>query len=178
MISRVVSRRARLAVALLVVAGTGLIGGAAFGQSRNEAITASRFSLTVGGQEIASFSELVSIVEEIEVVHQLVTTPTGQVVSQPRPGSRNPPTIVLKREKTNGVEMQSWHDAAWRDLANGLRDAGLTVFDDKGRVTHRYQFTNAWPRKLETTMQITSGGAGVLMETVTMTCEFIQRVGV
>jgi hypothetical protein len=51
------------------------------------------------------------------------------------------------------------------------------MFNTKGDPVARYHLTDAWPQKVEITT-LTSGAAEVLTETVTLTCDFLQRVSV
>jgi hypothetical protein len=118
-----------------------------------DALTAARFSITIDGHEIASFSEL-------QGINTLAT----------------PPTIVLKRGKSSSREMWSWHEAARTgQMSAGRKNASLIMYDYEGKPVARYQLTNAWPSKIEIG-SLKAGASEVLMETVTMVCDHIQRV--
>jgi phage tail-like protein len=122
-----------------------------------------RFELTIDGHSLAVFSELVSIASVVEVADAV-------------PGRRVPPTVTLKRGMTRNIEMAAWHELViLGDVAAARKSCSLTMFNAKGDPVARYHLTDAWPQKVEVGMAVSSG---VLMETVTMTCDFIQRVSV
>ena len=74
-------------------------------QQPNDALTAARFSITIDGYEIASFSELSGISTEVEAVDFLESS-DKEVVFKKLPGKRKPPHVVLKRGK-NSSEQES-----------------------------------------------------------------------
>lgn len=110
-------------------------------------------TLSVDGVEIARFSELVDI-----------------------DATARPPTVVLERGKSNSVEMRAWHEAARRgDPSAARKSASLVMYDYDGKPVARYHLENAWPSKIEIG-SLKAGASEVLMETITMVCEHIQRV--
>ena len=75
-----------------------------------DALTAARFSITIDGYEIASFSELQGITTSVEVV-DFVESSDKEIIIKKLPGRKNPPTLVLKRGKNSGMELWGWHEA-------------------------------------------------------------------
>ncbi|HET6342028.1 MAG TPA: phage tail protein [Gemmatimonadota bacterium] len=109
--------------------------------------------LSADGVEIAQFSELADIKTRAK-----------------------PPTIVLKRGKAKGRELQAWHEAVrMGDMAAARKSASLVMYDYDGKPVARYHLENAWPSKIEIG-GLKAGSSEVLMETVTLVCEDIQRV--
>jgi phage tail-like protein len=134
-----------------------------------------RFELTIDGHSLAVFSELVSIASVVEVADAVSSSPTETILKK-LPGRRVPPTVTLKRGMTRNIEMAAWHELViLGDVAAARKSCSLTMFNVKGDPVARYHLTDAWPQKVEVGMAVSSG---VLMETVTMTCDFIQRVSV
>ena len=157
-----------LAVALATAAwaAMGAIGD-------GDPITAARFSITIDGNEIAAFAELGGISSGIDSTEMELSGGTGLRL----PGKRTPPTVTLTRGLTRGLELSAWHEAA---LAGGLatrKNADLVMYDVEGRPVARYHLENAWPAKLEIG-GLKAGASEVLMETITLVCEKIQRVSV
>src|SRR5215216_355240 len=76
----------------------------------NDALTAARFSITIDGYEIASFSELQGITTEVVPVDFLEST-DKEVIFKKLPGQIKPPTIVLARGKNSSMELWAWHEA-------------------------------------------------------------------
>jgi phage tail-like protein len=145
--------------------------------TRPDTISASRFSITIDGYEIASFSELQGITTEIEPVELLEST-DKEVVLKKLPGKLRPPTVVLKRGKNSSMELWAWHEAARKaDVAAARKSCSLTMYNVDGKPVARYWLEHAWPSKLEIGA-VKAGHGEVLTETVTLVCEALQRVAV
>ena len=136
---------------------------------QQDGITAARFGLTIDGVEIASFSELQGISSSVE----LIPSDDGQLL-----GPRKALVVVLKRPLNRDISIASWHELViLGDVAAARKSCSLIMYDAEGKPVARYYLQNAWPSKLEVG-SLKAGASEVLMETVTMTCEFIQRVSV
>jgi phage tail-like protein len=173
------SRRALLNTAGAVggtVLAASMLSGTASAQTPGAPITANRFSLVVNGQEIAAFSELSGITAEVEAVDYWQTGSNGPAVTKPQAGKLKPPTIVLRRAMGGGMELWAWHEAVRSgQAAAARRSCSLIMFANTGRPVAKYFLTNAWPAKIELT-GLKAGANDVLMETITLTAEAIQRV--
>jgi phage tail-like protein len=134
-------------------------------------IAPTRFSLTIDGVEIAQFSELSSIKSEI------APDDLAGILLKKLPGKRTPPTITLRRGLTADVQMWAWHESARQAHGEARKLASLTMYDATGTPVSRYHLENARPSKVEVGA-LTGGPGEVLYETVTLTCEDIQRVAV
>ena len=143
----------------------------------NDALTAARFGLTVDGYEIASFSELAGITSQVDVV-DYIETGTKESLFKKLPGKRKPPTIILTRQRSNDLRLFAWHRSSTRPGGSPDRKScALTMYNVDGKPVKRYHLHHAWPSNLEVG-GLRAGPSEVLMETVTMTCENIQRVSV
>lgn len=140
-----------------------------------DAVTATRFSLTIDGYEIATFAELQSIVAEIEPVVYLEST--DQSVHYNRlPGTLKPPTVVLKRGMNGSMELWAWHETVRKGaIASARRSCSLTMFNAEGKPVAKYYLEKAWPSKIDIT-GLKAGASEVMYETVTLVCENLQRV--
>ena len=76
---------------------------------------------------------------------------------------------------TRSLEIVAWHELAQLDNAAARKNAALIAYNAGGTPVARWNLTNAWPAKLQLNTQGT-GTAQVLMETVTLVSERIQRV--
>ena len=151
-------------------------GGVGSGQD-HDALTAARFELTIDGHSLAIFSELAGISSSVDVVDYISSSATETILKK-LPGKRTPPTVTLKRGMTRNIEMAAWHELViLGDVAAARKSCSLTMYNTKGDPVARYHLTDAWPQKVEIGA-LKAGASEVLMETVTMTCEFIQRVAV
>jgi phage tail-like protein len=142
-------------------------------RARDEPIAAARFTLTIDGADLVSFSELGGLVSGFDP-SQLESTPAAL---KKLPGKRTPPTVILQRGMTKNIELSAWHEAALAGAARFRKKAVLTMFAADGSELARWNLESAWPAKLE--IGALKDGAGeVLMETVTIVCERIQRISV
>ena len=141
----------------------------------SDALTAARFSITIDGYEIASFAELLGITTEVEAV-ELMESTDKSVVLKKLPGKVKPPTLVLKRGKNASMELWAWHEAVLNgDIVAARKSCSLVMYSTDGKPVARYHLEHAWPAKLEIGA-LKAGASEVLMETVTLVCEHIQRV--
>ena len=141
----------------------------------SDALTAARFSITIDGYEIASFAELLGITTEVEAVELMESTDKA-VVLKKLPGKTKPPTLVLKRGKNTSMELWAWHEAVLNgDIVAARKSCSLVMYSTDGKPVARYHLEHAWPAKLEIG-GLKAGASEVLMETVTLVCEHIQRV--
>jgi phage tail-like protein len=134
-------------------------------------LSAVRFELTIDGHSLASFSELVGI-------SSTATVPSSPSSVSAVGAPLGSPTVTLRRGMTRNIEIAAWHELViLGDVTAARRSVSLTAYDIGGRPVARYHLTDAYPSKLEITT-LKAGASEVLMETVTMTCAFVQRVSV
>jgi phage tail-like protein len=140
-------------------------------------ITASRFSITIDGYEIAAFSELKGITTEVKPVEHLEST-DKELVLKKLPGKREPATVELSRGKTSDMALWAWHEAVLQgDILAARKSASLVMYGADGKPVARYHMENAWPSIVKVGA-LKAGANDVLMETVTIVCETLQRVSV
>ena len=143
--------------------------------AENSPITAARFSITVDGYEIASFSELQGVRTEIKTVEFIESGEKG-LVQMNIPSNPVLATIILKRAQTQDPQMWSWHEAArFGEMGAARKSCSLVMFDAAGKPVARYHLENAWPCKIELGA-LRAGSSEVLTETVTIVCDHLQRV--
>jgi phage tail-like protein len=141
----------------------------------HDALTAARFSITIDGYEIASFSELQGITTEVEPVAFLESS-DKEVILKQLPGKATPGRVVLKRGKNSSMELWAWHESVLQgNIVAARKSCSLVMYNFDGAPVARYHLENAWPSKLEVGA-LKAGASEVLMETVTIVCERIQRV--
>jgi phage tail-like protein len=139
-------------------------------------LVAARFSITIDGVEIAQFSELVELSSGIDPSDlRLGLDEKDKLFLKKLPGKRKPPTVTVKRGKTRDLAVFEWHHDALLRGAQARRSCTLTMYATDGQATAKYYLENAWPSKIEIS-GLKAGASEVLYETVTLTCEDIQRV--
>ncbi len=179
--SAAISRRSILLGALGVTAmaalGPAATAVAAAGGPSQAPTTATHFSISIDGTEIASFRELVGITSEVEPIEYLQAT-GKEVIFKKLPGKTKPPTVTLKRSLSGGMALWTWHEAVRQGkIAAARKDCALVMYDTSWTAVARYHLVNAWPSKLEIS-GMKAGSSEIAYETVQLTCEGIQRVAV
>jgi phage tail-like protein len=140
----------------------------------SQAITASRFSITVDGYEIASFSELQGIKTELKTT-EFVESGDNGLVQMNIPATPVLASIVLKRAQTTDPQMWAWHEAArFGQMGAARKSCSLVMYDAANEPVARYHLENAWPSKIELGA-LRAGSGDVLSETVTIVCDHLQR---
>jgi phage tail-like protein len=151
-------------------------GGVGQGQDF-DALTAAMFELSIDGHSMAQFSSLSGISSAIDVVDYIQSDGKENILKK-LPGRRTPPTVVLERGMTRNIEMAAWHElVVLGDVAAARKSCSLTMFNTKREPVARYHLTEAWPSKVEIGA-LKAGASEVLIEKVTIVCEFIQRTSV
>jgi phage tail-like protein len=167
-------RRRRFFRSVLLTLAIGMAAAASALAGQTVGLVADRYALlSADGKEIASFTELGSIISEVSVP---ATSGNGQNGQNGKLAKNF--SVTLRRGKTNGLEMWAWHEqAVLADIAGARRSVSLVMFNTDGKPVARYLLEHAWPSKLEIGA-LKAGSSEVLMETVTIVCERIQRVAV
>jgi hypothetical protein len=136
----------RLVATTLVVLAAALPAEA----GQNDALTAARFSITIDGYEVASFSELATF----------------------DPKARSP-TLVLRGGRSATAALWAWHEAAQAgQMAAARKSAVLVGYDRSGRAVARYHLTDAWPSKISIGRD---RRGGKLAESLVIACRRVQR---
>ena len=76
---------------------------------------------------------------------------------------------------TSDLELAAWHELAMNDWSAARKNASLVMYDATGTPVARYRLENAWPAKLEIG-SLKAGASSILLETVTLVCDHLQRV--
>jgi phage tail-like protein len=177
-------RRTLLSVLVVGALAAVAVAGAAFATSNRsmpavppEDSSVVSFGLTAGGQDIGLFRDLVTMSSGADPA-TLVNTAGDRNVKTLLPAKRPPDFVVLSHGLTSSTEIQAWHDLVLDgNVAGARKDAVLTLYDSAHQPVARYHLENAWPSKVELG-ELESGTTQVVMETVTIVCERIQRVSV
>jgi phage tail-like protein len=156
---------------LIVVLGAFVPATISIGAFSDPPTTIVRTSIVIDGVEIAAFGELVAIRSGNDDILELGG---GRLVL---PRSRTLPTAVLRRAHTADMGIWSWHLAALQNAPAARKSCSLVMYDAENKPVARYHLENAWPAKVEIGA-LKAGASEVLMETVTLVAEQIQRVGV
>ena len=143
--------------------------------------TPARFSITIDGYEVASFSELQGITTEIKTV-EFVEGRDDPVrflnqFANVQAGINLPTTyrVRLARRSGSGRSLSSWQSPGSTTSLSSRKKCVLAVNDSQSKPVARYYLENAWPQKVQIMPGFsTQSGNAVAMETVTIACEGIS----
>ena len=139
-------------------------------------ITAARFEISIDGHSLAVFSELAGIATEVETVDYIPSGESESVFLNRHAALRKRISVRLRRARSNNMDMWTWHESARSDPRKPPRKVQLYLHEGRDKPAARYSLESAWPSKIDIVGP--KAGGTTSMETVTMTCEFIQRVSV
>jgi phage tail-like protein len=140
-----------------------------------DVITANRFAIVIDGYEIAVFSEMSGINAEVEPSEYWETSGDTIAVNK-LPGKVKPPTVTLKRGMNGSLELWSWHESVRQGtMGAARRSCSLIMYNAEGKPVAKFWLEKAWPSKMDLA-GLKAGAGEALIETVTLTCEDIQRV--
>ena len=104
------------------------------------------FQLEVGGNPVAGFSEVTGVNMESGIIEYREGSDPTHV--RKIPGLSKYGNITLKRGFTDDTYLADWR----KTVINGLterRDGAIILMNEAGLPALRWEFTNAWPSKLE-----------------------------
>ncbi len=130
-----------------------------------------RFLLEIDGIVQAGFSECTGLGSDVEVVEYREGGDPNTV--RKLRGRVTYPDLVLKWGITDSRELYDWHQRA---IAEELdrKNGSVILLDDLGEEKVRWNFFNAWASKYEGP-SFDSKGSDVAMDTLTLSCERVER---
>jgi phage tail-like protein len=141
-------------------------------------IAAARFSITVDGYEIASFSELQGITTEVTPVEHARLALNRLALQSTTTRDRRSKTFSFVHPKSTDLKLLSWHRAGTGRLPNAYKNAVLNLYaEDSGsqaKPVARYHLEAAWPSAIEP--QAPTSGNSVAIEKITIAYEHIDRI--
>jgi phage tail-like protein len=127
------------------------------------------FQLEVGGTPVAGFSEISGVNMESGIIEYREGSDPTHV--RKLPGLSKYGNITLKRGFTDDTYLADWR----KTVINGAverRDGAIILMNEQGLPALRWEFTNAWPSKLEgAAMNATANE--VAIETVELAVETV-----
>lgn len=154
-----------LAIAVLSLLGSDRAVAATSGG--RDPLAVAFFSLSIDGTDMF-FGELVALTSQVEPDshkreggHRDADAPQG--------------SLVLRRGFTNDATLSAWHElAASGNIAGAKKNVKLSLYLADLTVVGAYLLQGAWPSKLE--VGSIAGATMAVVETVTLTCDWITRV--
>jgi phage tail-like protein len=140
-------------------------------------LTAARFEISVDGHSLATFSELAGITTEGGSVDYIPSGESESVFLNRHAAVRKPISVRLVRPRGVSTGIRTWYEAAKLNPGGTRKRTAMHLCESAVKPLIRYSLENAWPSKIEIG-GLRGNPSTSTMETVTMTCEFIQRVSV
>ena len=141
----------------------------------NDALAGHHFSIEIDGVSLAQFQEVSGIASEVEVIDLKENTRDGKFLIHKLPGNRKAPSITLKRAKSASKDLWDWHEKIFQGrVAEARKNGSVVLYDYMHAEVGRYNFTNAWPSKVQMS-SLKAGSNEVLMEEITIVCEELHR---
>lgn len=128
------------------------------------------FQLEVGGTLVAGFSEITGVSMESGIIEYREGSDATHV--RKVPGLSKYGNITLKRGFTDDTYLSDWR----KTVINGAverRDGAIILLNEQSEPALRWNFTNAWPSKLEgAAMNATANE--IAIETVELAVESVE----
>ncbi|ADV68661.1 phage tail protein [Deinococcus maricopensis] len=143
---------------------------------RKDPLVAAYFSVEFQGKVVGAFRECTGLGSESQVVEYKATDAQGRPVMIREPGTMKYNDIVLKRGITNDMDMWTWRRDVEEGKIDDARKSGtITLHNQKGEPVARWEFTRAWPSKLNGPTYDAKSNE-VAVEELTITHEGYKRV--
>lgn len=156
----------RLALTLGLILMVGAVASDAAAQA-----AAARFSISIDGTEIASFTSITNLGSYSEVIELQQSTPNGPVTRY-IPGKVRYRNVTLVRPASNDLALNAWRAQVVAGDSSARKAARVTAYDAAGTAVLRYNLENAWPSALEV---YTDPQSGALVESITLVNDSNQR---
>jgi phage tail-like protein len=132
-----------------------------------------KFLIELDGIVQAGFSECSGFGSNIEVVEYREGGDSTTV--RKLPGKMSYPDITLKWGSTPSTELYDWHmQVVAGTLPLPRKNGSIIQQDDSGTEQIRWNFYKAWPSKWAGP-SLTAKGNDVSIETLTLSCERVER---
>jgi phage tail-like protein len=107
------------------------------------------FGVEFQGQVTGAFRECSGLGSENEIVEYKASGPRGEFVIKKVPGRMKWNNITLKRGITDSMDMWQWRKLVeLGKIGEALKNGSIVMFNQKGEEMARWNFTNAWPSKI------------------------------
>ena len=160
---------------MLVVGQPAMVAAQADSSLPADTTEAIRFTISVDGNDVVSFAELVGVDVETPSSGYWETDERGGGVRR-IPGRTKPPTLTLRQALDGSTALWARHEEVRQGLMSAARrSATLTMFNADRQPLARYWLENAWPSRIELAgMQ--AGANEARITTATFVCEAIWRL--
>jgi phage tail-like protein len=131
-------------------------------------LAAAKVTLSIDGGESISFNQVVSFLSQSDEVFlgpsEIFKTDTVKHQS----------AVVLRRSADGNQVLWNWRNLAATNPSAAIKTCIITLSTSTGKVIARFSVERAWPARLE--LADVSPKNTVLSETLTITCDHLQRI--
>ena len=144
--------------------------------AEKDPLVSSWFGVEFQGQIVGAFRECTGLGSENEVVEYKASGQKGEFVIKKVPGRLKWNNITLKRGVTDSMEAWQWRKLVEQGKITDARKNGtITMYNQQGDAVAKWNFTNAWPSKLNGP-SANAGNNEVAIEELELTHEGYERV--
>lgn len=134
------------------------------------------FEVDAGGMLTGYFTSVSGLGGTSEVAEHLVVGVGGIQVVRKIPGRYEGGEITLKRAVTANMDAWEWRKMVENGkVAEARRNGSIIMYDQEGAPVAQWDFTEAWPSKIEAD-SLDSGGSAVTQESITLVYETLTRI--
>ena len=139
-------------------------------------LVSSWFGVEFQGQVVGAFRECTGLGSENEIVEYKASGQKGEFVIKKVPGRLKWTNITLKRGVTDSMDAWKWRKLVEQGKISDARKNGtITMYNQQGDAIAKWNFTNAWPSKLNGP-SANAGNNEVAIEELELTHEGYERV--
>src|SRR5947208_1434279 len=117
--------------------------------AQQDPLVSAWFSVEFQGQVVGAFRECTGLGSENEVVEYKASSADGHAVIRKVPGRLKWNNITLKRGITDAMDMWKWRKLVEEGkMSEARKNGSIKMHNHAGEVVARWDFTDAWPSKL------------------------------
>jgi phage tail-like protein len=138
-------------------------------------MTTFKFTLEVGGVELATFRKATGVVSETEIIEYKEVNKDGVMIIRKVPGAMKWEDITLERRLDASTALWEWRKEVEDGNVDGARrDGSIVVKDSMGSQVARWNFVAGWPCKWNGA-ELDAGSNEIATESVTIAHEGLVR---
>lgn len=139
-----------------------------------DALAAHNFGLQIDGVTVEFLAEVSGLSYEQDVIEYQQVSAAGKPVTKKMPGVKKAGECTVTRGMTQSKAFSDWINSSIKgDMSNARKNASIIMQDYQGTEVKRYNLTNAWCSKVESS-GVKAGDASPMTEAVTITYEELE----
>jgi phage tail-like protein len=139
-----------------------------------DALAAHNFALQIDGVTVEYLAEVGGLTYEQDVIEYQQVSAQGKAITKKMPGAKKAGECTVTRGMTQSTAFSEWINSSMEgDMGSARKNASIIFQDYQGEETKRYNMTNAWCSKVESS-GVKAGDASPMTEVVTIVYEDLE----